>query len=360
MKTVNFLKFFVSLLVALSFTACSKENTVEVVPMDQKVIVINQGNFTEHSASISLYDETKGTIENRVYEQANGVAIGATVISGAIAPNKQALLICNYPDKIEFIDSRTAKIVTEAITEGLATQRAAVVTPTRIYVTNWDYNYVVAPNGFWEYPNSYVAIYDLQTKKLIKKVLVGTDAEGLLLQGSRLFIATREGVKVLDVTEDKMSAVSVIRPVDVTGPAKHLTFDKNAMLWASFPDKGVVQISPSTMAVTKVVEVPVDSMDGYITVGSKGEKIYTYNTAFDSNYMPKSASIYAVETSTGAVSTLFTGNYFYGVGVSPSTGNIFTAEVSFTSNSLMKVVTPTGEVKATAVTGVATCRYLFF
>lgn len=360
MKTVNSFKLFVSLLLALSFTACSKENNVEVVPMDQKVIVINQGNFTEHSASISLYDEVTGTIQNRVYEQANGVAIGATVISGAVAPNKQAYLICNYPDKIEIIDSRTAKIVTDAITEGLATPRAAVVTETRIYVTNWDYSYVVAPNGFWEYPNSYVAVYDLQTKKLIKKVLVGTDAEGLLLFGSRLFVATREGVKILDVTADNLTSQAVVRPSNVTGAAKHLAFDKNAMLWASFPDKGVVQINPSSLSVVKVVEVPVDNMDGYITSDSKGEKIYTYHTAFNASYMPESASIYSVQTSTGTVSTLFTGTYFYGVGVSPSTDNIFTAEVSFTSNSLMKVVTPKGTAQSTAIAGIGTCRYLFF
>ncbi|MFA6769637.1 MAG: DUF5074 domain-containing protein [Bacteroidales bacterium] len=360
MKKTIFLKLLMSTLVALSFVACSKENSDPLVSMDQKVIVINQGNFTEHSASISLYDETSSTIENRVYEQANGVAIGATVISGAVAPNKQAYLVCNNPDKIEIIDSRTAKTVAESITKGLATPRTALITDTRIYVTNWDYDYVVAPSGFWEYPNSYVAVYDLQTKELLKKVLVGTDAEGLVLYSNNLFVATREGVNVLDVTGDKMISLAVIRAADVTGAAKHLTFDNKAMIWASFPDKGVVQISPSSLSVIKVVEVPVDNMDGYITSGPKGEYVYTYHTIFNDSYMPEKASIYSVETSTGSVSTLFSGTYFYGLGVSPSTGNIFTAEVSFTSNSLMKIVTSQGSVKETAVAGIATCRYLFF
>lgn len=359
MKTRGF-KLFVCLLVAISLVACSKEITDQVIPMDQKVIVINQGNFTEHSASISLYNEANGSIQNRVYEQANGVAIGATVISGAVAPNKQALIICNYPDKIEVVDSRTAKIVTDPITEGLASPRAAVVTDRRIYVTNWDYDYIVGSDGFWRYPNSYVAVYDLQTKQLIKKVLVGTDAEGLLLYGSSLFVATREGVKVLDATADNMSTKGLIRSADVSGAAKHLVIDNNLMLWASFPDKGIVQINPNSLAVTKVVEVPVDGMDGYISSDFKGEKIYTYHTVFNASYMAESSSIYAVETSSGSVSTLFSGTYFYGVGVSPSTDNIFTAEVSFTSNSLMKVVSPTGELVSSAVAGVGTCRYLFF
>lgn len=361
MKKSVFFKLLVGAIVVLSFTACSKnDNSEPYTPMDQKVIVINQGNFTEHSASISLYDEVTGTIQNRVYEQTNGIAIGATVVSGAVAPNKQAFLICNNPDKIEIIDSKTAKIVTEPITNGLASPRAAIVTDARIYVTNWDYDYEVAPNGFWIYPKSYVAVYDLQTKQLLKKVLVGTDAEGLTLYNNLLFIATHEGVNVLDVTGDVMKSKAIIRPSGVTGAAKYLAFDKNDMLWASFPDKGIVQINPTLLSVTKVVEVPVDSMDGYITSDLKDGKIYSYKTIFDKNYMAEKASIYSVDTNTGALSTLFSGTYFYGVGVSPSSGNIFTAEVSFTSNSLMKIVSPKGIMQTTAVAGIGTCRYLFF
>lgn len=360
MKQSIFLKLLVTALVAFSFTACSKVEPELPPLMDQKVIVLNQGNFSEHSASISLYDEVTETIQNGVYEQANGISIGATLISGAIAPNKQAYLICNYPDKIEIIDSRTVKLASEPITEGLASPRAAIVTDTRIYVTNWDYDHIDLPSGFWGYHNSYVAVYDVQTKKLLKKVLVGTSAEGLVLHNNYLFIGTQEGVKVLDVSGDNMISKGLIRPSGITGAAKHLAFDKNATLWASFPDKGVVNINPLTLSVIKVVEVPVDSMDGYITSDLIEGKIYTYNTTFDANYMAEKASIYSVDTNTGAVATLFNGTYFYGVGVSPSTGNIFTAETSFTSNSLIKIILPKGDVKATAVAGIATCRYLFF
>ncbi|MDP3437800.1 MAG: hypothetical protein Q8S04_11205, partial [Bacteroidales bacterium] len=112
--------------------------------------------------------------------------------------------------------------------------------------------------------------------------------------------------------------------------------------------------------VTNVVEVPIDYMDGYITTDNTGEKILTYYTKFNSSYMPEEASIYTVDVNSGAVSKLFSGTYFYGVGVSPSTGNIFTAEVSFTSNSVMKVVGKDGSLKGAATTGVGTSRYLFF
>ncbi|MHC1779516.1 MAG: YncE family protein [Bacteroidales bacterium] len=354
---------FKSLLVAiatLSIISCSKEIPIDIITFDKKVLVLNQGNFTEHSASLSLYDEVTGTMQNRVYETANGVSIGATIVSGAISPANQAYLVCNNPDKIEIIDPKTAKIASASITEGLESPRNAIITNNRIYVSNWGNEYNVLPSGFWEFNKSYIAVYDLSTKVLIKKVLAGTDAEGMVIFGNRLFVAVKEGVRVFDISTDNLNTIATIRPTGVTGAAKHLTYDSSAKIWASFPDKGVVRIDPIYLDVLSIVEVPVDYMDGYITTDAYGTQIYTYNTTFNASYMPEEASIYSVDSHSGNVNKLFTGTYFYGLGVSPSTGNIFTAEVSFTSNSLMKVVGADGNLKSSAPAGVGTFRYLFF
>lgn len=354
---------FKSLLVAiatLSIISCSKEIPVDIITFDKKVLVLNQGNFTEHSASLSLYDEVTGTMQNRVYETANGVSIGATIVSAAISPTKEAYLVCNNPDKIEIIDPQTAKTASTPITSALESPRNTIITNNRIYVSNWGYEYSVLPSGFWEYNKSYIAVYDLATKALIKKVPAGTDAEGMVIFGNRLFVAVKEGVRVFDISNDNFSTIATVRPAGVTGAAKHLVFDGSAMIWASFPDKGIVRIDPVYLFVNNVVEVPVDYMDGYITTDAYGTQIYTYNTTFNASYMPEEASIYTVNSQNGTVRKLFTGTYFYGLGVSPSTGNIFTAEVSFTSNSLMKVVGADGNLKSSAPAGVGTFRYMFF
>ncbi|NCC46765.1 MAG: hypothetical protein EOM16_06995 [Bacteroidia bacterium] len=76
--------------------------------------------------------------------------------------------------------------------------------------------------------------------------------------------------------------------------------------------------------------------------------------------MPIEANIYSVDVESLGTSILYSGSYFYGVGVSPSSGNVFTAEVSFTSNSVMKTITPAGVSVGTATAGVGTFRFLFF
>jgi hypothetical protein len=350
----------IGLLASIALFSCSKDDNPVIVQPEKRVIVINQGNFTEHSASLSVYDEVTGTVQNRAYESANGVSIGATIISGTISTQGRAYLVCNNPDKIEIIDAKTLKVAESPLTLGLESPRNAIVYQNRIYVSNWGYEYIVNSFGFWEFNKSYVAVYDLNTKAFIKKVLVGTDAEGMVIANSKLFVAVKEGVAVVDIAGDNMTLFTTIKPAGINGGAKYITFDRNSKLWASFPEKGVVQIDPLTMSVMSSVTVPVDAMDGYITSDVYGEKILTYNTTFNSSYMPEEAGIYSVDVSSKSVSKIFSGIYFYGVGVSPFTGSVFTAEVSFTSNSLMKVFGIDGTQKGSATTGVGTCRYLFY
>lgn len=359
MERKIFVKIVSGLLLTFLLAGCLKDNMDPDVPTSKKVMILNQGNFTEHSASISLYDEETKQIQNRAFETVNGRSIGATVVSGSLIGNT-ALLVCNYPDKIEIVDSWTAIAFSEPITEGLASPRNAIATTNRIYVTNWDYTYNETPSGWWIYPDSYISIYDIVSRQFIKKVKVGTDAEGLLIIGNKMFVATLEGVKVFEIMGDNLNFITVLRPQDTEGGAKHLVVDKNFMVWASFPGTGVVKIDPNTLTIKTVVDVPVDSMDGYIASDPMRGKIYTYNTTFDQNYSPVEANIYSVDTSTGQVSVFFTGTYFYGVGASPYTGNVYTAEVSFTSNSVMKTITPAGLPDGSATTGVGTFRFLFY
>lgn len=343
----------------LFITSCEKEPSGPEITFDQKVLIINEGNFTEHSASLSLFDEKTMSITNRVYETANGISIGASIVSGTISPAKEAYLVCNNPDKIDIVDATTGKLKS-TITNSLASPRNMIFAGDRLFVTNWDYDHVVNDFGWWEFNKSYIAVYNATTGAFIKKIPAGTDAEGIAMLGTRLFVAVKEGVRVFDISREDYPVITTIRAQGVTGGAKHLIFDNTYKLWASFPDKGIVRIDPTNLIADKVVEVPVDYMGGFITTGGNGSKIYTFTTIYDNNYNAVSASIYSVEAVSGNVTEVLKGTNFYGVGVSPSTGNIFTAETNFASNSLLKVAGPDGTVKTTASAGIGTSRYLFF
>lgn len=349
------------LMLNLLLQSCTKEGPLLPI-LKGKVLILNQGNFTEQSASISLYDEQTNTMTNRVFESANGgISIGATIVSGLIDESSNAFLVCNYPDKILVIDPATAILKRSPITQGLSNPRAICGDSKNIYVSNWGTDYVVNNLGYYEYTNSYIAVYDAATHQYKRSVAAGTDAEGLIILNNKLYVATKEGVRVFDTTDPELPLIKTIRHEDASGNAKNLAVDKLGKIWASFPNKGVVQIDPTTLSAISAVEVPVDFLDGYICADGGGERILTYNTTFNDSWLPEIAAIYGVNISTKDVSTLYTGNYFYGVGASPATGNIYTAEVSFTSNSLLRVLDSSGSnLIGGGVAGVGTSRYLFF
>jgi hypothetical protein len=56
-------------------------------------------------------------------------------------------------------------------------------------------------------------------------------------------------------------------------------------------------------------------MDGYIAIDKNGDYIFIHIDNFDSNYSPVEANIYKVSVKSNSYSKLFTGTYFYGVGV---------------------------------------------
>ena len=137
-------------------------------------------------------------------------SIGATIISGVITPDKEAALICNYPDKIIYIDPSTAQDKNKTITEGLASPRGMVITEDYTYVTNWDYTHTVNDQGVWEFTDSYIAIYDNATHTFRGKVAAGTDAEGIFLYGSRLFVAVKEGIAVFNIQRNTIVNTNLI------------------------------------------------------------------------------------------------------------------------------------------------------
>lgn len=359
-KNNSLLRIFTLLLFAATLFSCTKDDN-PVVPSEKMVMVLNQGNFSEQSGSISLYDETTGTLVNRAYEAANGgISLGATLISGWVDDSKLAYLVCNYADKIEIVDASNGKIARAAIKNNLSSPRAICGDGRYLYVSNWSTEYTVNENYFYEYYKSFIAVFDATTHAFVKKIEVGTDAEGVLVYNGYLYVATKAGIVVINTNSTDFPIVSTIRHSSVSGAAKNLVLDKNNKIWASFPSQGLVKINPSTKSAESYVTVPVDEMDGYICTDGEGERVLTYKTTFNSSWMPEIARIYAVDITSGAVSTLYSGTYFYGVGSSSSTGNIFTAEVSFSSNSTLKVLDKNGvEIKSTAA-GVGTSRYLSF
>jgi hypothetical protein len=340
----------------LSPFACSPENTPQAESLGG-VVVINQGNMSQQNGTISYYNEENGTLHNMAFETANqNISLGAALLTGWI-DQKVAYLLCAYPDKIVRIHAATAEVCAPEITQGLANPRNILVHDGFIYVTNSGVDYI-EDGWFWEYTHSYVAVYNQSTGAFIKETPIGSDAEGMCVANNHLFVAYKEGVRVIDLNTGAIK--TTIRSHTYLGAAKHVVVDYQNRVWASYPGEGVMEVSADYTTESRTIDTPLD-YEGYITLNRERDRILTFTTLYDDNWQSIGSAIYAVDIRNGTYKSLLSGTQFYSVGANPFTGTLYASEANgFTTNSTLMVLKPDGTVIDTKTAGVGTARYLFY
>jgi hypothetical protein len=350
-------QFFFLLFAGLCMSACNLNSDPTTYTYDNVMLVVNQGNFSAGNGTLAYYHETDKTIENNVLPYDLGVIIQSVAISS----NGNMFVICNNPGKVEVFDVVTKRAIGKDLFKtNLSDPRFMAMDNDYLYITNWGPSQD-AGGGWMTYPNSYVLRVNRYTEK-VDSIPCGSDAEGIVSLDDKLYVAAKEGVVVIN--KSIQTVVTTITAPTFTGGAKHLVVDKHGYLWASYPnaypDGGLLKINLVTGAVIEEVPIPVDWM-GQIAINVEADKIYTYKTTFDASYVAQEAKIYELDIATKTHKTFATGTYFYSIGVSPATGNVYTAEVNnFSSNSELLVYDAAGTLLDRQLTGIGTCDFKFF
>lgn len=342
----------------LTIVSCNKKDPEQEKYYDY-VVVLNQGNYSDQSGSISLYSEDENSVINRVFETANdNMSIGAIIMGGDFAPDGRLFALCSNPDKIMVINPYTMGLISVLNDSQLSSTRDIKADDRYIYVTNYGTDYIVDDSGWeWEYINSYLSIYNSSTLEFIDTVHVGSDAEGILLSGNEVYVATKQGVTVVTI-DPEPRVVAKISDAEL-GAAKYLVKNyESGAVYASFPSYGIAEISTSQKNILKKYRMEVD-FDGFIAINSDYSKIYSFYTTFDQNWNPASSSINELTISTGTTKKVAEGDYFYSIGINPFSDNIYASEVSFTSNSTLEVFNKNGQHVDSHAVGIGTYKYLF-
>jgi hypothetical protein len=349
-------RFFFLLLAGICYlSACNFDSDPVEYTYDNVALVVNQGNFSERNGTLSYYYETKGVIENNVIYATNNYDFGDIIQSVTISAEGNMFVIGS--SKIDAFDVVTKQVLaTELFKDSLFDPRFMTMDDSYYYITNWGAAQG-AGGGWYTYPNSYVLVADRRTGDAVKKIPCGSDAEGIISKDSKLYVATGKGVTVINKTSG--AVVNTIVALTFTGGAKHFVVDSQDQLWASYPGNGLLKINPVTGAVEEV-PIPVDWM-GQIAINVAAGKIYTYKTTFDASYTAQEAHIYELDIATKTHKDFATGTYFYSIGVSPATGNVYTAEGNnFSSNSELLVYSADGTEVNRKTAGEGTCDFKFF
>ena len=317
-------------LLTLSVWSCQTPDP-EPSPYEAGVYIINAGNFLDNNGSISYLPRNSATVSTDIFRAANpdrtlGLAGGVqdyTEIDG-----KGVILVDNSTagqDKVEIVESGTFKSLATFRSPDVENPRYVVMAgPNKAYVSCWDVTGDFS--NFYPKPG-YIAVLDLASRKVVKKILVTKGADRMVVVGSEVFVGSAGGERVLTVIDTEKDEVR--QPgVDVGVNTNPIAVDATGKLWAyASSAKEMVRINAATKAVDVRMKVGNSAKSpGAIALSQDRQTFYFVNSFYDAadNYREK-GELYSFKISDSNIpaTTPFVRRLFSGLGVDPQTGMIY-------------------------------------
>ncbi len=291
------------------------------------VIIRNAGNYLDNNGSISFYKREKSTAENDLFLRENGRPLTGSVQGYAEAGGHSLILVDNSTagqDKVEIVNFGTWKSEATLTAPDIENPRHVLgVSATKAYVSCWDATGDFT--NFYKNPG-YVAVIDLNTLKVTKKIPVPKGAEHMVKVGNNVFLGALGGTKNLTVIDATTDALKGDVPTTVSSPDP-IDVDANGKLWAK-GDGVVLRINPQTFAIETNMRVgtdPLKSPSNY-AIASDGRGFYFVYSFYDpkDNYKEKGETYFFSITDTSIPATKpFVRRIFSGLGVDPLQGLIY-------------------------------------
>ncbi|MDX5422296.1 MAG: hypothetical protein LPK07_01940 [Hymenobacteraceae bacterium] len=342
---------------AFTFTGCSNDdNGPSGAYAEDGVFVVVEGNFGTPNGSISYYNKNTQEAQHNIFGKENEDRPLGDVIQNMVLQNDHAYIVANNSNKIEIVNAYTFK--SEGVVEGLSSPRYfAALNSDKGYVTEW-----LPYNADYSYNNGRVSVLDLKTRTVIKTIEVGVQPEQLLVAGGKVYVIN-QGSSSVSVINSATDAVE--RTIPVTAGPNSIALDKNNMIWvlsagnkswrlpASEHTAGALtKINPSSDAIVSTFPFPkaTASASKLVLNGAKDKLYYQY----DGKVYQQSA------TSASLAHTLLIERSFYGLGVDPSTGNIYGGEqIGFTGDGTVYIYRPDGTELNTFTVGTGPNGFVF-
>ncbi len=352
MKHFSFNKTNLSIALALFamtfFTNCEKDeqdglNDQTIIEQGNGVIIINEGSFQNENSSLSYIDKINDKIHNDLFYKVNERLLGDVFQSMEII-NEKAYLVINNSGVIEVVEPETVEHV--ATIEGFTSPRHILpVDDETAYVSD------LFAGKIW-----IVNLIDHSVESEI--YFPGGWSESMLKLSGRIFVSAPDANKVyiIDPTSHTITDSLAVLPHPGT-----MTVDKYGMLWVlsegTWEGKtgGLTAIDPGTLEITTELPFPDGSgLYSKLTVNKAGDMLY-----FIGNDVWKYNINDTVLPSEPLIKNK--GEFFYGLGVSPSTGNIYVSDaVDFNQKVKLLQFTPSGDKINSFDAGIVPAGFVFY
>ncbi len=242
----------------LGVVGACREKAPNPAKYELGVLVLNSGNFSQNNGSISYFPREKNVAQTDIFQKENNRPLDGGV-QGYAETGGHSLILVDHSDpgkdKVEIVQFGNFKMEATLKAPDIENPRYVVgVSPTKAYVSCWGATGNPSSN-FFANPG-YIAVVDLTTFKVTKKIPVQKGAERMVKVGNEVYLGTANfadnGVEgdlltIIDATKDEVKGKIRVG----TNPAPQ-ALDANGKLWVA-TGRSIARLNP----VSKVVEANI-------------------------------------------------------------------------------------------------------
>lgn len=301
-------------LLALSLWNC-KTSDPEPTPYESGVLILNAGNFFQNNGTISFLPRTGNTVATNIFQAANPSLALTGGVQGYTEVNGKGLILVDNStagqDKVEIVEYNTFKSRATLKTPDIENPRQVIPAgPNKAYVSCWDVSGDFNAGTFYKDPG-YIAVVDLNTNTVVKKIPAVKGVENMVVAGTEVFVGSGSytGSKTLLIID--LNTDTEKQRIDFGATPEPIAVDATGKLWIQ-AGNDLVQIDPATRLVAKRWTFP--TRPGSVTISADKRTFYytqsgkTYRIGVDAN---------------AALGSQVIGRSFTALGIDPQTKRIY-------------------------------------
>jgi hypothetical protein len=280
------------------------------------IFVVNEGNFNRGNATITLIMPADTLIEQDIFKAANNRSLGDVAQTMKIY-KERGYIVVNNSNTIEVVSLADFKSI-KTISGFNSPRNIQFIDSTKAYVTNLLKN---------------ISVVDLKSLTITKSINIPSWTEGIIKYKNYVYVSSvgnyedpnskrKPQLLIIDTKEDR-----IIDSIQSGKEPLGIVIDKKEKIWVlctggfdSYEAPTLIRINPDLRAVEKVFHFPnVKDAPSRLCINSLGDTLYflkdgIYQMPVSSADIPSAPAIPS------------NGHMFYGLGIDPSSGNIFVTD----------------------------------
>ncbi|MFD1819839.1 hypothetical protein SAMN04515674_103348 [Pseudarcicella hirudinis] len=307
--------------------SCSSSSDPEPSqPYDKGVFVINSGNFNDNNGSLTLINPTTKVTSFDIFQKENNRSLAGGVRDYQEVDGKGLILVDNAAagkDVVEIVNARTFKSIATIPSTDIENPRYGVKAGTnKAYVSCWG-----LLNPDYSYNPGYIAVIDLTTNKVTKKITVQRNVENVIANGNDVIVGSGgyggdTFINIINTQTDVATQVEVGKNPGLIG------IDANGKLWL-YAGGELVKFNLTSKTVEsrlKITTTGSAKSPGNFTLSKDKLSILFVYSFYDpaDGYKQKGETYsFGVNATSVTADKPLINKLFTGLGVDPATGNIY-------------------------------------